>query len=99
MISGRIHFWAVAGLSLGCLTIPLRAQNSFPSVPRSVAAPATAEPTAKSPVEQFRELLAMNVVERKQALTNRPPEIRKRILAKLREYESLKPDERELRLQ
>jgi hypothetical protein len=95
MISGRIHFWAVAGLSLGCLTIPLRAQNSFPPVPPSAGAPAT----AKSPVEQFRELLAMNVVERRQALTNRPPEIRKRILAKLREYESLKPDERELRLQ
>ena len=32
------------------------------------------------------------------ALTNRPPEVRAQILAKVREYESLKPDDRELRL-
>jgi hypothetical protein len=52
----------------------------------------------KSPVETFRELLAMSPAERKQALTNRPPAIQKLILAKIREYESLKPDQRELRL-
>ena len=32
------------------------------------------------------------------SLTNRPPEIRARILAKVREYQALDPDERELRL-
>ena len=36
--------------------------------------------------------------ERENFLTNRPPEIRKRILAKVGEYEALDPDERELRL-
>ena len=40
----------------------------------------------------------MSPTERKQALTNRPAGIQKLILAKVREYESLKPDERELRL-
>ena len=40
----------------------------------------------------------MNAAERKQALTNRSPEGQKLILAKVREYESLPPDERELRL-
>ena len=40
----------------------------------------------------------MNFRERVQSLTNRTPEARKQILAKLREYETLKPDERELRL-
>ncbi len=40
----------------------------------------------------------MNAAERKQALTNRSPESRSQILAKVREYESLKPDDRELRL-
>jgi hypothetical protein len=55
-------------------------------------------PPSKAPVELFRELLAMNLSERHQALSNRPPEVRKQILAKLREYETLKPDERELRL-
>jgi hypothetical protein len=55
-------------------------------------------PVAKSPVSFVRELLAMSPGERRLALSNRPPEIRNRILAKVREYQSLKPDERELRL-
>ena len=53
----------------------------------------------KSPVEFFRELLAMTPTERRDALTNRAPENRKLIFAKIRAYESLKPDQRELRLQ
>ncbi|HYG36061.1 MAG TPA: DUF3106 domain-containing protein [Clostridia bacterium] len=55
-------------------------------------------PVAKSPVDIFRELLAMNPAERKQFLANRPAESQKLILAKIREYETLKPEERELRL-
>ena len=53
----------------------------------------------RSPVQFFRELLAMSPGERSQSLTNRNPEDRKAILAKVREYQSLKPDQRELRLQ
>jgi hypothetical protein len=60
--------------------------------------PAPPLPSARSPISFFRELFAMNPVERIQALTNRTPELRAQILAKVREYESLKPDERELRL-
>jgi hypothetical protein len=55
-------------------------------------------PMAQSPISFFRALLAMNPVERVQALTNRTPELQTQILAKVREYESLKPEERELRL-
>jgi hypothetical protein len=55
-------------------------------------------PPSQSPISFFRELLAMNAAERRQALTNRPPESQKLILAKVREYESLQPDDRELRL-
>jgi hypothetical protein len=47
---------------------------------------------------QLRQLLAMPADERGNFLTNRPPEIRERILAKVAEYEALEPDERELRL-
>jgi hypothetical protein len=54
---------------------------------------------ARSPVEFFRELLAMNLAERNRALAYRPPETHRQILAKVREYEALKPDQRELRLQ
>jgi hypothetical protein len=55
-------------------------------------------PQARSPVSFFRQLLAMTPAERFAALTNRPPEARARILAKVREYQLLGPDERELRL-
>ncbi|MGH9758332.1 MAG: hypothetical protein ACRD4M_11390, partial [Candidatus Acidiferrales bacterium] len=52
----------------------------------------------KSPVALFRQLLAMTPDERNVYLTNRAPEIRERILAKVSEYEALNPNERELRL-
>jgi len=58
----------------------------------------TATPAVRSPMTAFRELLAMELPERKMALTNRPPDVQRRILAKVREYESLNAHQRELRL-
>ena len=55
-------------------------------------------PQAQSPVSFFRQLLAMSPKERADSLTNRAPESRTRILSKVREYQALGPDERELRL-
>ena len=55
-------------------------------------------PSVQSPVSFFRQLLALPPADRSPLLTNRPPEIQARILAKVREYESLAPEERELRL-
>jgi predicted Fe-S protein YdhL (DUF1289 family) len=52
----------------------------------------------QSPVALFRQLLAMTPEERESFLTNRPPQIREGILAKVAEYEALDPNERELRL-
>jgi hypothetical protein len=79
--------------------------NSTPKhhAPASEAAaalpiPVPATPERKSPVSLFRELLAMEPGERQNALAGRTPENRRLILAKVREYESLKPDVRELRL-
>ncbi len=102
-LSGPKLLRLAAGLCLGIgMPAPLIAQvptvpsNTPPIRPRVVMMPPT--PVLKSPVDLFRELLAMTPVERRQALTNRPPEVRKRILAKLREYQTLKPEERELRL-
>jgi hypothetical protein len=62
---------------------------------KSALAGATA---ARSPVDTFRELLAMNPAERKQFLATRPLEIQRQILAKVRDYESVHPNRRELRL-
>jgi hypothetical protein len=77
------------------------AQN-LPSLPANApaAARSTMAPVAQpvSPVAYFRGLLAMSPPERVSFLTNRPPQIRARILIKVQEYESLDPNERELRL-
>jgi hypothetical protein len=78
------------------------AQNPPPTLPPHFHSPATNQipiiPRPQSPVDYFRRLLAMSPVERNNSLTNRPPEARARILAKVREYQMLGPDERELRL-
>ena len=49
-------------------------------------------------VDTFRELRAMHPAERRQFLAARPPETQRQILAKVREYESFSPNQRELRL-
>ncbi len=67
-----------------------------PTAPSAATAPLPAP--ARSPIDFFRELLAKNLAERREALSNRPPEVQKRILAKVREYESLNPNQREERL-
>src|SRR5580765_302730 len=54
--------------------------------------------TGKSPVAIFRELLAMSPQERQAAIAVRPPDIQKRILEKLSEYEILPGELREQRL-
>jgi uncharacterized membrane-anchored protein YhcB (DUF1043 family) len=76
---------------------PAPAQTPVRPAAAPVAAIASNSP-AKSPVSFFRELLAMTPEQRTLALTNRTEESRKLILAKVREYRSLKTTERELRL-
>jgi hypothetical protein len=60
--------------------------------------PSPMPPALQSPVKFFRDLLALTPVERNNALTNRTPEARARILAKVDEYQKLDVNERELRL-
>jgi len=69
----------------------------FPPNPAALAPPTpVSHPT---PVAFFRQLLAMTPGERVHALTNRPVAIRGKIMAKVKEYLALDPNERELRLQ
>src|SRR5262245_22841093 len=56
-------------------------------------------PLPPSPVQQFREWLALGAEAREKAVSDWPLEKRKVLLAKLRTYESLPADEREKRLQ
>ena len=52
----------------------------------------------ESPVALFRKLLAMTPAERQAAIASRPPDVQKRILDKLEEYEILPEELRDLRL-
>ena len=80
----RQTFFCLAALAV----FQIHAQN-LPPLP-------TLQPP--SPVNFFRQLLALTPAERNNSLTNRAPEVRDRILVKVREYLALTPDERELRL-
>jgi hypothetical protein len=96
--------WWLALFAAGqMLVFPAPAQNptSLPQPEKLYSAPTNLIPPLPqlhSPMDFFRQLLAMTPQERANYLTNRPPEIRERILAKVREYLALGPDERELRL-
>jgi len=81
--AGPITFQPVPATNAG------RAAGGLPPMPPT---------TARSPVDLFRNLLAMTPAEQEHYLTNRPPAIRGRIVAKLHEYAAMDPDDRELRL-
>ena len=90
----------------------VQAATNLPAGPRSNSAatvPPASDPEtpldmppiplgARSSISFFRELLVMNEAERALTLGTYTPEQQARILAKVREYESLEPNERELRL-
>ncbi|HUZ06457.1 MAG TPA: DUF3106 domain-containing protein [Candidatus Paceibacterota bacterium] len=86
--------------ALQLAVLPLFAGNpaNAPAPIKSSSAPTNVVTPARSPVELFRRLLAMSPDDRVNFLTNRTPDIRARILAKVAEYEALGPDTRELRL-
>jgi len=86
----RIPFRLVAVLGAGRLLFtPLVGQESS-----DVGLP----PFPKSPVETFRELLALTPQARNQALVDRTPQARAQILAKIDEYLALDPETRDARL-
>jgi hypothetical protein len=90
-------FW-FAFFAAQFFVLPLFAENS--AIAHKPFPPANMPPLPKleSPVNFFRQLLVMSPRDRENFLTNRPPEIRARILAKVKEYLALDPNERELRL-
>ena len=51
-----------------------------------------------SPIDSFRQLLALNSSQRERALTEKPERVRSFLASRLEEYDALPPDERELRL-
>ena len=86
------------------LTVALGLALCAPAQPPAPAAPQTAPVTnapvavTKSPVELFRKLLAMTPEQRNAALADRPEENRQGILRKIKEYEKMSAEDRELKL-
>ena len=102
IFSRQANWWLACWAAGQLISLPLCAENSTPpspvklfSVPTNIIPPV---PPAGSPVDFFRQLLAMPPSDRARFLTNKPAVARARLLAKVREYEVLGPDERELRL-
>ena len=92
----RMH-QSIFGLVAGIVSIALFTEAQ-PLLTNSFVASRKSPPKTTSPVDYFRQLLAMSPTAQLNSLTNRSPEARARILAKLDEYQALDPDERELRL-
>jgi len=101
--SRQAQWWfalAAAG-QISLASLPAQEAAGAAPAPKSISPPTNSPPPwahGKSPVDFFRQLLAITPDERAEFLTNRPPEIRARILVKVSEYEAIGPDERELRL-
>jgi hypothetical protein len=99
MSRSRQARWWLAFCAAGqFIVFPLLAEGPAPVPVKLFSATNHPPHFAHSPVDFFRQLLAMTPDERENFLTNRPSAIRERILAKVGEYETLEPDERELRL-
>lgn len=97
----RLMMAAGAGLWLVRSTVAVLPPDSSPPDDKEFTLPAVQPPASgvvRSPVQLFRELLALTPAEQREFLADRSPEQQRRILAKLREYESLRPNQRELRL-
>jgi Protein of unknown function (DUF3106) len=99
----QTHFWLACCLAGQLAVLPLHAENAAPPLPPMKLFSAQTNvlpplPHGSSPVDFFRQLLAMSPREREDFLTNKPPEFREHLLAKIREYQILDPNERELRL-
>jgi len=84
----------LATLVVGAL--PGMAQDATDSRNRKILPPEL--PMVKPPIERFRELLSLSPVERQRALAEKTPEQRSVLAAKLKEYEAMTAEDRELRL-
>jgi hypothetical protein len=73
--------------------------SPLPGQARIELPPTPPVPTTRTPVDYFRELLALSPAEREKALTNRSVQTRAFLEGKLKEFEALPPASREARLQ
>jgi hypothetical protein len=94
--------WLV-GVLLACGALraapaPAAVTNNHPARPLPPTPPPPLPPRVPSPVDQFRQLLAMGPAERERWLASRSEQHRAYLRGQLREFDALSPRERELRL-
>ena len=92
----RLHQFIFTCVAAAAVHLPAQTPPIFPGQTNTNFSPPM--PQFQSPVTFFRQLLLMTTLERNNSLSSRPPEARAKILAKVREYQVLGPNERELRL-
>jgi hypothetical protein len=85
-------------LNVSLMLLMLGANGAFGQDAVAPKAPLSLPPPAPSPVELFRKLLGTNAAGREQLMSDKSVEARQFIEKKIREYETLSPKERELRL-
>lgn len=91
-LMAQIKAWCVsAAFSFSVTSTGLAAGTNLPP-------PVPPMPTMRSPVESFRSLLVMPPSDRKEHLATRSADVQKRLVDKIREYQALTPEERELKL-
>jgi Protein of unknown function (DUF3106) len=93
--SRQAHLW-LAVFAAGLLMVSSLLAGDTGDLSATTSTPPSAH--GSSPVDLFRQLLAMTPDERDKFLVIYPAEIRTRILAKVDEYEAMNPDDRALRL-
>jgi Protein of unknown function (DUF3106) len=91
-------FFALAAVA--CAAQLGHGQEAVPAGPQKIAATniAPLPPFPPSPIDFFRQLLAMPPAEREKILAAKTPERRQALETKLREYEQMDSAEREVRL-
>ncbi len=89
--------WGVAvTIAFACFDAGSEVTNTAPTAP--TASTVIHKIQVTSPVQYFRELLAMKPADRERVLSTESAEKKQVILSKLEEYDLMSPDERELRL-
>lgn len=95
----RRFSWLAAAMlchGVGIETVMAQVQTNVAATNTVIVEPPGLPPC---PIELFRQLLPKDRAEQEQMLADRPPEKRRLILAKVREYRTLKPEVRQQKLE
>ena len=92
-----VIFWGAGFgicLTVGGQTIPAPAVASLGAITTTIASNLPPLPVFQPRIEFFRKVLAMTAAEQEAWLTNRPPQVRAQLAAKIQEYQAMSPDAR-----